>query len=687
MGLKIASAPVPETTQQKLSLCMIMKNEEEHLSRCLESVQGVVDEIVIVDTGSTDRSVEIAERYGATVLHEAWEGDFAKPRNTAIDAATGDWILVLDADEELVDGRKLLPFLQDPELEGYSLREVNFIGEDVGIEAVVNAAFRVFRNRPEYRYEGALHEQVMGRVDPDGGVTTRFLGIEIRHYGYLDKTSRDRRKTDRNMAIVMEEVRRKPKDSFTLFNAGVEFQRIDEHDKALEYFQRSFKTLPSLRAYYASLLVRNIVASLKSLERYDEALEVLKDALQAYPDFTDLHYLQGQIHMERREYRAAIRSFRRAIELGDHGGDRYLAQSGMGSFYSWYALGSLHEQMGDIHEAVRSFRKSISSAPGFYAAPLVHLARQLLRSDEPREVERYLSSIIWDKRRGESFRTLAAVFLAEGHSEEALDLVRRAREVSDGIDHRLDIVAADCLLRTGRTEEALAELDRVPWTSDQAGQAAGKRLLAHLRSGDIAAAYAAIEAVAEVADGFYAKAWALVVAAQTPSDAPPALPSGEEERAKVLDVLLDVASGLLTIDALDAFNHVVPLLYAVADRTADLDERLGLLLFEHRFDDPAAARLMAAVEADTTSPEVYSALGQIAAGQGLDEEASTFLGAALEYDDQNLRRYITLAGCIAGQGRYDEANDVLRRGLLVFPHSTVLRELRQSFSLLGGASG
>ena len=105
MGLKIASLQTPkERAPQRISLCMIVRDEEEHLARCLASVQGVVDEIVIVDTGSIDRSVEIAEGFGARVLHEEWKGDFAAPRNTGIDAAGGDWILVLDADEELIDG-------------------------------------------------------------------------------------------------------------------------------------------------------------------------------------------------------------------------------------------------------------------------------------------------------------------------------------------------------------------------------------------------------------------------------------------------------------------------------------------------------------------------------------------------------------------------------------------------------
>ena len=363
---------------------------------------------------------------------------------------------MLDADEELIDGARLKDLLHDEEVEGYCLREVNFIGEELGVESVVNSAFRLFRNRPAYRYDGALHEQIMGKVDPVGGVCTRFVGIEIHHYGYLEPTSRAKEKTDRNMAIVMEEVARKPTDSFTLFNAGVEFQRIGDHETALGYFRRSFNELASLKAYYASLLLRNIVASLHSLERWDEALDVLSDALQAYPDFTDLHYLQGQIHTGRREYRAAVKSFRRAIELGDHDGARYLAQAGMGSFYSWHALGQLYEMMGDTHEAVRCQRNAIRDANGFYAAPVMHLTRLLLRSDPPLEVREYLGRIIGTSRRAESLRALAQVLLAEGHPEHALAVLTEARELGpdDSADQPDDVRRADPARRPRRRPRA-----------------------------------------------------------------------------------------------------------------------------------------------------------------------------------------------------------------------------------------
>ena len=684
MGLTIASLNAPqERTPQRVSLCMIVRDEEEHLPRCLESVREAVDEIVIVDTGSTDRSVEIAESFGARVLHEEWRGDFAAPRNTGLDAATGDWILVLDADEELIDGARVRGLLHHEGIEGYCLREVNFIGEERGIESVVNSAFRLFRNRPAYRYSGALHEQIMGTVDPEGGRTTRFVGIEIHHYGYLEPTSRARQKTDRNMAIVMEEVARRPDDSFTLFNAGVEFQRVGRFDEALDYFRRSFQTLPSLKAYYASLLLRNIVATLNAMERWDEALEVLADALSAYPDFTDLHYLQGQIHASRREYRAAVQSFRRAIDLGDHGGDRYLAQAGMGSFYSWHALGTLYEMMGDTHEAVRCQRNAIREADGYYAAPVVSLTRLLLQGDPPLEVRRYMTGIVGDHRRAESLDAIARVLLAEDHAEHALAVLAEARELRPD-DAAIRLTMVDALVRIGDLDGARRQIATIPPSSSSHLPACAKSVLIGILAGDPAEARAATERIGTLGDGVYAAAYGAAAATLDPDADPLAIPPGVD-RPGVYAVVIELAGTLLELGALEQFNGLVPLVYATADDRRDADRRLGYLLYANDFPDPAADRLLAAVRAGDASPEAFAALGRICQSKHLDEDAETFLRAALETDAQNMTRHLDLAGLLAGHGRYADADAVLREGLLVYPHSSVLRELRQSMSMLAAS--
>lgn len=678
MGLTITtlSAASRPASTQRLSVCLMMKNEAEHLDRCLASVAGVADEIVIVDTGSTDDSVAIAERHGARVLFEDWTGDFAHHRNTSIDAATGDWILILDADEELVGGEALRPLLDDPDVEGYSLREINFVGEEADMDAVVNAAFRLFRNRPEYRYEGALHEQVHPKVVARG--ETRFVGVEINHYGYLDGTVDGKKKKDRNMRIVLEEVRRKPDDAFTRFNAGVEFQRVGDHTTALQHFTHGFTHLGSMAQYFASLLVRSIVTSLMALERWDEALDVVTQALDAYADFPDMHYLQGQIHAERREYREAIASFQRAIDLGDHAGDRYMAQVGMGSFHCWWALGALHEQIGDRSEAVRCYRRAITGAPSLNIRPLVRLTGLLLKSDPVERVVPFMRGLLPERRRHEALRHLAGVLIDEGHLDAAEALLDEALAIDPG-HHPARIAKAHTALAMGQVDRALEILDAVPATSDSHRAACGQRALAGVAAGRPDVVEDAIARLGEEESDINTVTWRLAMRARA-GDAV-SRPVGTDADA-LAATLLGMASMLLHLGFLEAFNALVPALYAVAPSAAELDEGLGHILLTNGFDEPAADRLMRAVDAGVASAQTHAALGRICADRGLVEEAETFCRVALDGDRENLARYLDLVGILSGSGRYAEASEVLDAGLRVWPRSTVLREVRQALGML-----
>ncbi|HHW13566.1 MAG TPA: glycosyltransferase, partial [Firmicutes bacterium] len=264
----------------RLSLCMIVKNEEEYLPKCLASAKPWVDEIVIVDTGSTDRTVRIAESFGARVLHFPWTGDFSAARNCSLDAATGDWIMFLDADEEIVDedGPKLRDLLAQPGYSGWYVNLISFVGDKPGQEAVGNVAFRLFTNHPKHRFTGRLHEQVVAAVQLNGG-QIGFSNVRLNHYGYLNKPTIEKNKLSRNFEILLKEVEDRPEDPFVHFNLGVEYMRQGKSEEALHSYQQAFKRLPTLEIAYASVLVRNIVLCLNNLKRFDEALKVLKDAV------------------------------------------------------------------------------------------------------------------------------------------------------------------------------------------------------------------------------------------------------------------------------------------------------------------------------------------------------------------------------------------------------------------------
>jgi len=193
----------------RISLCMIVKNEEAHLGRCLRSVQPYVNEIIVVDTGSTDGTVEIARQYGAQVYHHPWENDFSKHRNQSVGYATGEWILRLDADEELVqeDGPLLRKTVADGKADYYFL-QFHDLHQD-GSEHGVFYQIRLFRNGRGMIFERKVHEQL--RLKGKGA----YVPIRIRHYGYDLSPEEMERKHQARAQLLEEILARDPDDIYS----------------------------------------------------------------------------------------------------------------------------------------------------------------------------------------------------------------------------------------------------------------------------------------------------------------------------------------------------------------------------------------------------------------------------------------------------------------------------------------
>jgi glycosyltransferase involved in cell wall biosynthesis len=183
MSTQPSSAP-------SLSLCMIVKNEALHLERCLRSVAGVVDELIVVDTGSTDGTLAIAEAGRAKVFSYRWQNDFALARNFSLEQATGEWILHLDADEELEPETRaqVKSLIGQTGADGIVMTQRSFTaGSDlVGYSDL--RITRLFRNRPEFRYEQAIHEQIRPAIERHGGRVAPS-NLIIWHYGYAQGTA------------------------------------------------------------------------------------------------------------------------------------------------------------------------------------------------------------------------------------------------------------------------------------------------------------------------------------------------------------------------------------------------------------------------------------------------------------------------------------------------------------------
>ena len=220
-----------------LSLCMIVKNEERNLARCLDSVRSLAGELIVVDTGSTDATLSIAARYGAKAIpFDFATVDFAAARNCAIAHAVGRWILMLDADETL--DRASVPMIEAlvalDENAGYFLERHNRSSDSTS--DTTDYVVRLFPNRPNYRYRGRVHETIDASILSAGG-HLRKSAIRIDHNFASDREAR-RRKNHWYIQILKEEIAADPHDDSRLDFLAAEYHQLEMFDEAAEIAER-----------------------------------------------------------------------------------------------------------------------------------------------------------------------------------------------------------------------------------------------------------------------------------------------------------------------------------------------------------------------------------------------------------------------------------------------------------------
>ena len=321
-----------------LSLCMIVRDEEEMLPRCLAAVKDAVDEIVIVDTGSTDRTVEIARVFGARVIEQAWTGSFSDARNTSFDAATCDWVMYLDADEVLVqeDVDKLRAVTGRTWREAFYLVETNYTGEAGDGTALTHNALRVFRNRPEYRFEGRLHEQIAQHLPAYAPERIEQTSVRLEHYGYLGSVRDARDKSRRNIDLLKAQQAESAPTPFLHFNLGSEYAAAGDGPAALAEFERAWAMIesdPEAGAYeFTPTLASRLVKALRVCGRPTDAIARADDGLQRFPGFTDLVLEQAYASLALGREDDARRLFAQCMKMGDaafalHGHPRAAART------------------------------------------------------------------------------------------------------------------------------------------------------------------------------------------------------------------------------------------------------------------------------------------------------------------------------------------------------------------------
>lgn len=352
----------------ELTLCMIVRDEERHLDRCLQSVKSLVREMIVVDTGSTDGTRDIARRHGATIIDFPWNEDFAEARNAGLKHATGRWILVLDADEELgeMDAKSLQHLIEQPDVYGCHVQMINFIGAQPGDEYVTDSVCRLFRNDPRIAYTGRIHEDIVPSIVAIPGSQIAYASLTVRHYGYLDEVLERKKKNERNLAILQKVVEQSPDDPRMRYALGTEYFQTGDYARALHIFQPLIPQTPVFAGFTSDLVLKTVYC-LRETGQVQEALNLTDEALLFYPDFTDLWELKATIHMESGYLEQSLEAVMQALQAGQNP-LQYTTSSGSGTYRSRYLAGMICERLFRMQDAISHYRKALEYSPGYSPA-------------------------------------------------------------------------------------------------------------------------------------------------------------------------------------------------------------------------------------------------------------------------------------------------------------------------------
>jgi len=406
--------------RKTVSLCVIARDEEASIGMTIKSVLALVDEVIVVDTGSRDNTRIIAEGYGARVIDVAWEDDFSAVRNMALNEATCDWVLVLDADEYLQPVRpvEFQRLLHDPAAAGYRLR---MISTDLAEVQSQENRVRLFRNSPEVRYQYPIHERIMpalGEWAARQGLFVIESQLAIMHEP-RDGANRTE-KRQRNQRILGKAVLAYPDEPYfpyqlacgTLVSLDGEVLPVAGTGKALVLLQTAWDKVHSrIRRGQQNLpwlpdLGSHLVSTLLALDRVDEAREISRQLGEAYPDHSltlltsvmaSCRYLEGpSFARDAASKDKLIEQTRGNLEqliAGPTGGDGAGVDSRLRDLYPLRFMGELALMQGHVTEAVGYYERALNLDPEYSHAWLGMAECSRTAGDCQRALKLYLRTV------------------------------------------------------------------------------------------------------------------------------------------------------------------------------------------------------------------------------------------------------------------------------------------------------
>ncbi len=367
-----------------VSVCMIAKNEEQYIGECLKRLAAYDWEIVLVDTGSTDRTVEIARQYTPNIYHFDWCGDFSAARNYSISKASHDTILVVDCDEYLeadettettlhslpnllkgcqlgtctlknpvlsssTSGDSMADRIEAPQTtsETLSLTVNEKASKRTFEEVAVEKITRIFL-KDHIRYEGKIHEQLTPR-QPNLPISFLAVPLTFYHHGYSNKEIR-RTKAKRNIALLIESIAESGPDPYLYFQLGQSYFGLSQYTQALPYFEQALAMDVNEQEDYVQTMIESYGYTLLALKQYQKALG-LEGVASVFSRQADFVFLMGLIYMNNGLFDEAVQSFLKATTIAAYSVD------GTNSYKAFYNTGVIYECTGDRKTAKKYYLK------------------------------------------------------------------------------------------------------------------------------------------------------------------------------------------------------------------------------------------------------------------------------------------------------------------------------------------
>lgn len=437
-----------------LSVCLIVKNEERFLQDCLQSVRDVADQIVVLDTGSTDRTVQIAREHHAEVHSFKWCNDFAAARNASIQPATGDWVLWIDADERLMpasiaylkdlDANEVAPVIGQVQINNKS-------NDDADVH--ISTAFRLFRNHKGISFYGIIHEQLTALNLQK--VKTLRTKVQIEHLGYALEDDVTSQKLLRNGLLLEKQIKNQPNNAYAHFTLAQNYNLLKEPTKAIIHFEKAY-ALKQFKKELTATLLNVWSESCLQLGQTNRALDLAKRSVSLEKKQVGGHYLLYKIYKNSKDISRSLKAIQNMREgesyINDHGwqiGTDVL----LGNEKLNFAQAELEAFAGNWPEATRLYGNLITARPEDIALKAV-AGKMFLMGGKFAEAEGLLTTALQqDSSRLDILELLGILYIKTSYFDRAINIYE-ALHVQAPDNQQVSRRLAGLYVKTGAEDKA-----------------------------------------------------------------------------------------------------------------------------------------------------------------------------------------------------------------------------------------